>query len=237
MKISVIIPVYNEEKTIKIILDKVEEQKDLIKEIIIIDDHSSDNSLKIIQNYNFKSKKKILRHPKNSGKGSCIKSAKKYITGEIVLIQDADLEYEPSCYIDLIRPILENRTNVVYGSRILGKNRYKLDSFISIFRIFANHALTIISNFINKQKLTDAHTCYKVVKSDIFKKITLEHDDFSFCPELTTKLSNIKEKIIEVPILYNGRTNEEGKKIRFIDGLIALKTLIKFKFLYFNFIK
>ena len=111
----------------------------------------------------------------------------------------------------------------------MGKNRYKNENFISLFRIFANHLLTIFSNLINNQRLTDAHTCYKVISSKLFNKIELSHNDFSFCPELTTKLSNLNEKIIEVPVNYSGRTVEEGKKIKFIDAIIAVLTIIKFK--------
>lgn len=119
---------------------------------------------------------------------------------------------------------------MVYGSRVLGNNRYLSKKFSSIYRIFFNHILTIFSNILNSQNLTDAHTCYKVIKRDIFDKISLEEFTFSFCPEITTKLSNINEKILEVPINYNGRSYKDGKKIKIIDGLIAIKTLLKYKF-------
>ena len=168
------------------------------------------------------------------GKGAAIKTGLKHITGGIVIIQDADLEYHPKDYKKLIKPILNKKYLVVYGSRVLlSKNRYFVKKgFYSISRIFFNHVLTILSNFINSQNLTDAHTCYKVFNTVIFKKISLEHDDFSFCPEITTKISNNKIKIKEVGIHYQGRDFSEGKKIRFTDGLIAIYTLIKFNLKY-----
>lgn len=167
------------------------------------------------------------------GKGHAIKKALDYINGNVILIQDADLEYNPEDYETLLSPIRQGISNVVYGSRILNyKNRYHaINSFTSIFRILGNHVLTIFSNIINKQNLTDAHTCYKVFKSSVINKIKLEHNDFSFCPEITTKISNIEEKIIEVPIRYKGRSFAEGKKISFTDVFIAFFTIIKFKIL------
>ena len=172
----------------------------------------------------------IIFHKKNYGKGAAINSGKKFIKGDIVLIQDADLEYYPEDYSKLIKPIIKKKAKVVYGSRVLGKNRYFNNNFNSIFRVFANHLLTIFSNAINNQKLTDAHTCYKVFKTEIFKKIDLYENGFSFCPEVTTKVANLNEKIIEVPIRYKGRTYQEGKKISFKDGVSALKTLIKYRY-------
>ena len=225
--LTVIIPIYNEQNIIKEILEKIESQDQIKKQII--NDGSTDLSYQIIKNYPFKSEVKILNNIQNKGKGSCIKYAQRFIRGDIVLIQDADLEYDPKFYNVLIKPIIENKNLVVYGSRVLNKKRYGDNNFISIFRVFANHMLTLFSNIINKQHLTDAHTCYKVVRADVFKKIKLEHDDFSFCPELTTKLSNEKIPIIEVSIDYNGRNESEGKKIKFKDGILAVLTIIKFK--------
>ena len=234
MLISIIIPCYNEKNTILKILNKVKNQK-INKQIIVIDDSSTDGTTNILKK-NFKKKGfKLISHKKNLGKGAAIKSAKKYIKGDIVIIQDADLEYDPKDYRKLILPIIKKKTKVVYGSRVLNKKKYSNRNFSSKFRVFANYILTLISNFINSQKLTDAHTCYKVFDAKLFKKIKLQENDFSFCPEITTKVSNLKEKILEVPIKYKGRSYEKGKKIQFKDGFLALKTLFKHK--YFNEIK
>ena len=140
------------------------------------------------------------------------------------------MEYDPNDYYELIKPITMKKTNVVYGSRVLGKKRYVGNSYISISRIFFNHMLTLLSNMLNSQNLTDAHTCYKVVKREIFDNIYLEEFSFSFCPELTTKLSKLNEKIFEIPINYVGREYNEGKKIKLKDGFIAIKALIKYRF-------
>ena len=227
--ITVIIPCYNEIKTISIIIDKVYKQK-LKKQIIVVDDYSTDGTRKILKKKLRKKIDKIIFHNKNYGKGAAINSAKKFIKGNIIIIQDADLEYSPKDFNKLIKPIMDKKYNVVYGSRVLGKNRYFENEFSSIFRVFANHILTIISNILNNQNLTDAHTCYKVFDTKTFKKIKLEEKGFSFCPEVTTKVSLLNEKIKEVPISYKGRDYSEGKKINFKDGFIALKTLLKYRF-------
>jgi len=228
MKLSIIIPCYNEFNTIEKLINEVNKIK-IEKQIIIVDDFSDDGSRKIIKKIK-KKYDKVIYHKKNLGKGAAINSAKKFIKGQIILIQDADLEYSPKDYKKLIEPIIKGKANVVYGSRVLKKSRYIKSNFSSVFRVFANHVLTIISNIINNQNLTDAHTCYKVLKSDLFKKIKLKEKGFSFCPELTTKISLAREKIIEVQIRYNGRTYEEGKKINAYDGFHAIKTLIKYRF-------
>ncbi len=227
-KLTVIVPCFNEKETIIKIIKLIRKQK-LNIQLIVVDDFSTDGTRKILKKI-IKKTEKLILHKKNLGKGAAIRSAQKYIRGKIVIIQDADLEYSPYDYIKLVQPILNNKTNVVYGSRVLNKDRYLNNTFSSGFRVFANHVLTIVSNFINNQSLTDAHTCYKVFKTEIFKKIKLNEKGFSFCPEVTTKISLLGEKIIEVPITYNGRTYDEGKKINFFDGFDALKTLIKYRF-------
>ena len=229
MLLTIIIPVFNEENTIVAILDKIEMQKYVEKQIIIIDDCSNDSSLEKIKDYKFQSKFKILSHQNNYGKGACIISAKKYIDGDVVIIQDADLEYNPDDYSTILDKFNNHKNVAIYGSRVLNKKRYINKNFTSNFRIFANHILTIFSNLINNQNLTDAHTCYKAVRSEVFHKIQLYEKGFSFCPELTTKLSNFRVSIIEVPINYNGRTFQEGKKIKFLDGFKAILALIKYK--------
>ena len=231
MFLSVIIPVYNEENTIIQILKKVNSQKEKNKlEIIISNDGSNDKTLELIKN-NTHLYDKLVSNEKNMGKGHAIKKAINLIEGEVILIQDADLEYDPDDYGKLLKPIQNKICNVVYGSRVLKyKNRYAAtNSFTSILRIFGNHLLTLVSNFFNKQNLTDAHTCYKVFTKNVIDRIKLEHNDFSFCPELTTKISLIGEKILEVPINYNGRSFSEGKKISSMDAIIAFFTIIKFR--------
>ena len=228
-KLSIIIPVYNEKNTIEELLNKIYLLKDIKKEIIVVDDASNDGSINILK----KNKNKITKliyHKKNLGKGAAIRSAQKFVKGNVVIIQDADLEYDPKDYYKLLR-FVNKGYKVVYGSRVLGKNRYLLKNFSSITRIFFNHILTIISNLLNNQRLTDAHTCYKMFTSDIFLKIILKENDFSFCPEITTKIGLKKIKIKEVPINYSGRNYDDGKKIRLIDGIKAITTLIKYRFL------
>ena len=229
MKISVIIPVFNEIKTIEKIVNLVLEQKKFNLEIIIVDDYSNDGTRETLEKFKKYENIKIIFHEKNKGKGAAIKSAAKYVSGEIVIIQDADLEYDPKDYDALFKPIIKNETNVVYGSRVLGRVK-KNFTLNEKFRIFANFLLTIISNIFNSNKLTDAHTCYKVLKANIFLNLSLEEDDFAFCPEVTTKLSRMREKIIEIPISYNGREYQDGKKIKFFDAIRALIVIIKYRF-------
>ena len=230
MFISVIIPCFNEVATLEIIIDKILCQKKIIKQIILVNDGSNDGTKELIEEKLIRKVNIVIHHKKNKGKGSAIKSALKYAIGDIILIQDADLEYDPRDYNKLIRPILKKNFYVVYGSRVLNRNRYLSDNFTSLYRIFFNHMLTLISNIINSQKLTDAHTCYKVFHRSALKKIKLFENDFSFCPEITTKISNKKIKITEVSIRYKGRDYNEGKKIGFYDGIKAIYVLIKYKF-------
>ena len=227
--LTIIIPAYNETRTISKLLTKIF-NLNIKKQVIVIDDNSSDDTKnKILK---FKKKiDKIIYHKKNLGKGAAIKSAQKFIKGKYVIIQDADLEYNPKDILIMLKKIIADKNiNVLYGSRVLQKKRYQSKDFLSLDRVFFNHVLTIFSNLINFQNLTDAHTCYKLVSSKIFKKINFQEKKFSFCPELTTKLSNLGYNITEVPISYKGRSFEEGKKIRYTDGIEAIKTLIKYKF-------
>ena len=233
IKISIIIPCFNEKDTIIKIINKIilslKNHNFKSYEILIVDDGSSDGTTEIIkENFSIKHNFKVFFHDKNLGKGAAIKTAKKNSSGDIIIIQDADLEYDPDDYDKLLKPIIDGNFKVVYGSRVLNRERYKISGFNSKVRIFGNHFLTIISNFLNKQNLTDAHTCYKVFHKELFDLITLEENDFAFCPEVTSKISNLGFKIHEVPISYNGRSYKEGKKIKTTDALKALKTLIKY---------
>ena len=228
MKLSIIIPVYNEIKTIKKLIFKVVNQQIKDIQIIVVDDFSTDGTREVIKNDLSQFINKIIYHEKNMGKGAAIRSAQKFVRGDIVIIQDADLEYDPEDYKKLIDPIINKRTSVVYGSRVLNTKRYNSKNFISLHRIFFNHILTIFSNFVNRQNLTDAHTCYKVFDSKIFKNIKLSENDFAFCPEITSKISKLKLNIIEIGISYTGRSVEEGKKIGIIDGFRAILVLLKY---------
>ncbi len=232
MLVSIIIPVYNEKISIKKILLKINNNKKINKEIIIVDDYSTDGTIDILKK-NKKLYSKIIFLNKNYGKGYALRKGFAIAKGDIILIQDADLEYDPKDYNKLISPIISLNKKVVYGSRVLpGGSRKRPRKIDTIIRMIANYFLTFLSNLLNNQKLTDAHTCYKVFKSDLLKKIKLEENGFNFCPEFTAKISRLGIKILEVPINYNGRTHDEGKKIYFMDGLRAITAILKYNLLY-----
>jgi dolichol-phosphate mannosyltransferase len=231
MKISIIIPVYNEKKTIIKLLKKVQKLKGINKQIIVIDDGSTDGSSELIKTRFNETNVKLIFHKNNKGKGAAIRSALKYIHGDIVIIQDADLEYDPNDYYKLLEPFKKPNVKVVYGSRVLKKKKYSIKKSFSVnFRVFGNHVLTIFSNFINQQNLTDAHTCYKLFNSKLFKNLQLTENDFAFCPEVTTKISNLNLSIFEVPISYHGRGYDEGKKIGINDAFRVFSVILKYKF-------
>ena len=228
--LSIIIPVYNEVQTIEKILLKIKKIKKIKKQIIIVDDGSTDGTSEKLKDIRSKFKiDKIIFNKKNMGKGHAIKLAQKKISQKFTIIQDADLEYNPEDYHRILKVLKRKKYKVVYGSRILNTNHFTKNNFTSNIRLFANHLLTLISNIINSQNLTDAHTCYKAFDSNVFKKINLCENGFSFCPEVTTKISNLGLDIFEVKISYNGRDYKSGKKISFMDGFDALWTLIKYK--------
>lgn len=230
--VSIIIPVYNEQNLIKKLLKKVNAVKNIKKEIIIINDGSSDNTREILKSECQNLFDKLIDCKKNKGKGYACRLGIKKAKGQIIIIQDGDLEYNPKNYTRLIKPILHNKSKVVYGSRVLkGAKRTRPKTLSFAIRIFANHFLTFLSNILNNQNLTDAHTCYKVFLSKDIKKIDLQEDGFNFCPEITTKISKLNLNIVEVPIDYYGRTVDEGKKIQFLDGFRAIYCLFRYKFL------
>tara|TARA_B100000959_G_C14854469_1_gene571530 strand:- start:122 stop:829 length:708 start_codon:yes stop_codon:yes gene_type:complete len=235
MIVSIVIPVFNESKTIFHILKKINKIKGFKKEIIIIDDGSTDNTKIIIQKNCLNLYSKFISYKKNRGKGYACRKGLKHVRGEVVIIQDADLEYDPKDYPKLIKPIIKKKTKIVYGSRVLKGGVRTRPKFIDVLvRQTANHFLTFLSNLFNSQNLTDAHTCYKVFDSSLLKKIKLQEDGFNFCPEITAQFSKIKEKIYEVPINYYGRTHEEGKKIYFIDGFRAIYAIVKYNIFNYN---
>ena len=229
MLVSIIIPVYNEEKYIFEILKRVNNVKNIEKEIIVINDQSNDQTLNILKNDCKSLYTKLITNKKNRGKGFSCREGIKNSTGEIIIIQDADLEYNPENFLNLIEPIKQKNAKVVYGSRVMpGGNRTRPKTFDFIIRYFANWFLTFLSNILNKQFISDCHTCYKVFSSDVLKKITLYEDGFCFCPEITAKVSRLGIKIKEVPIDYYGRTHAEGKKIVYFDGFRAIYSILKY---------
>lgn len=220
-RLSIIIPVYNEANTIGEILNRVK-RVPYEKEIIVVDDGSNDQTSKILKEYN--EGIKILTHPKNMGKGAAIRTAIPHITGDIVIIQDADLEYNPSEYGNLIKPIIEGMADVVYGSRFLGGPHRVL----FFWHFLGNKILTTLSNMLTDLNLSDMETGYKVFRSEILRKIKIKSNRFGFEPEITAKIAKMKCRIYEVPISYWGRDYSEGKKIRWKDGLAAIYWIIRF---------
>ena len=223
MKLSVIIPCYNEENTLDRILDKVINENSIEKEVIVIDDFSTDNSRKKRENYNKKDKIKIIFNSQNKGKGYSIRQGLKLASGDIILIQDADLEYSPDDYKYLIEPILNDEADVVYGSRFIGGQGTRVLYF---WHTLGNKFLTLLSNMFTNLNLTDMECCYKVFKKDVIKSIKLKENRFGFEPEITAKISKKNLKIYEIGVKYFGRKYEDGKKITWKDGFAAIFCII-----------
>jgi len=224
MKLSIIIPVYNEISSIQKVIEEVKKScsnKD--KEIIIVDDYSTDGTRQFLENLK-DPQMKVLFHSKNMGKGACINTAKEYITGDIVIIQDADLEYSPQDWPSLIKLIEEGYADVVYGSRFLGPHRV-----FAFWHYFANKFLTFLTNILYDTILTDMETGYKAFKAEVLKKINIKSKRFDFEPEITAKIFKKKFRVYEVPITYRGRTYKEGKKITWKDAFWAIWALIKYR--------
>jgi len=231
--LSIIIPIYNEEKTIIPLLKKVKQQK-ISKEIIVIDDGSSDRTSELLK-MNSGYYDKYISLENNNGKGYAIKRGIDIAQGSFTLIQDGDLEYNPNDYEKLINKI-RGDCKIVYGSRTLkGGNFTTPGGLRPLFSKFANFLLTKLSNILNGQKLTDAHTCYKLFSTEILRKINLKEKGFAFCPEVTAKLSKLGLKIEEVPIDYFGRSYGEGKKIKVRHAFEAILALLKYNYPYKRF--
>lgn len=229
MKVSIIIPVYNEEKTIIPLLNKVLESQ-IEKEIIIVNDGSSDNTKQLLtefkKEYSGSIEIKIINLSKNIGKGFAIRTGLKYINGDIILIQDADLELDPTDYTELIAPIIENKSAVVFGNRF---QRHLED--VRLISFIGNFIVTTFTNILFRTNLSDEATGYKVFKKDVLDNMKLNCKGFEFCPEITAKILKAGYSIVEVPITFHPRTHAEGKKVKWWDGIIALWTLFKYRFL------
>lgn len=225
MILSVIIPCFNEKNTIKEIIFAVKNSSYPHQEIIIVDDFSTDGTREILQNEIEPLVDKIIYQTHNQGKGSALRVGIASASGDIIIIQDADLEYDPREYLKIITPILENKADVVYGSRFIsGESRRVLYFWHRV----ANFILTTLSNIFTNLNLSDMETCYKAFRSNIIKNIKIEENRFGFEPEITAKIAKTKCRIYEVGISYNGRTYEEGKKITWKDGFRALYCIIKY---------
>ena len=232
-KISILIPCYNEEKTIRQVIINVE--KSLINinidyELIVVDDYSNDGSSKKLAELQNEKKIKLFTHSQNQGKGAAIATGLKNINGEIILIQDADLEYDPEDYKKLILPFTEANADVVYGSRFLGGGKYVRIHFF--WHYIANKILTLLCNMIANLNLTDMETGYKLFRYEKIKDIEIEEKSFGFEPEITIKLAKKNSRFFEVPISYNGRSYKEGKKIGLKDAFIAVYCIFKYALKY-----
>lgn len=223
--VSIIIPAYNEEKTLEEIIRKVYDT-DIRKEIIVVNDGSEDKTALILEEIKNKYNLKIINLDKNHGKGYAIRKGIEASRGDIILTQDADLETDPSEYKKLLAPIIERRAKVVFGSRFLGtiNNMNK-------FNYIGNKFLTFLANILFRIKITDEATAYKIFLREVLSGIQLKSNRFELCPELVAKIAKRKYKILEVPISFNGRSKNEGKKIRLMDGFLAMWTLIKYRFI------
>jgi len=227
MKLSIIIPCYNESKTIEKIIDKVNSQEAFNKEIIVIDDCSSDGTKEILLSLKDTKINLLITNNENYGKGYSIKKGIEAATGDLIIIQDADLEYDPNDYEKLIKPIIHGEADVVYGSRFVGSDQKRVLFF---WHALGNKFLTLLSNMCTNLNLTDMECCYKVFKSKVIKSINLKENRFGFEPEITAKIAKKDLKIFEVGIKYFGRKYSDGKKITWKDGFRAIYCII-----YYNF--
>jgi len=227
MKLSIVIPVYNEKNFIREIVERVRKVslQDVEKEIIIVDDFSTDGTRDILQRDLEPLVSKVIYREKNQGKGAALRAGFQQVTGDIVIIQDSDLEYNPAEYPKLIQPILENQADVVYGSRFIGSEPHRVLYF---WHYVGNKFLTLLSNMFTNLNLTDMETCYKVFRTEVLDSVIIEQNRFGFEPEITAKVSKGNWRIYEVGIAYFGRNYSEGKKINWKDGLQAIWCILRY---------
>jgi len=225
MKVSVVIPCYNEAGTIQSIVKRVRASGVDLHELIIVDDCSADGTRAILEGWADHELIQVFHHDRNQGKGAALRTGFQKVTGEVVIIQDADLEYDPAEYPVLLEPILDGNADVVFGSRFMGGRPHRVVYF---WHMVANRLLTLASNMMTNINLTDMETCFKVFRREILERITVEEDRFGFEPEVTAKVARLDCRIYEVGISYYGRTYEEGKKIGWRDGVRALYAIAKY---------
>ncbi|MGI6525755.1 MAG: glycosyltransferase family 2 protein [Bdellovibrionota bacterium] len=225
MKLSIVIPCYNEKETIAHIIEAVKHSPVEKKEIIVVDDCSTDGTRDLLKEKLEAKVDKVLYHEHNQGKGAALRTGFAAATGDVVIVQDADLEYDPQEYPLLLEPILRNKADVVYGSRFMGGGPHRVVYF---WHMVGNRFLTLLSNMFTNINLTDMETCFKMFRRDILKQITIEEDRFGFEPEITAKISRLDCRIYEVGISYYGRTYKEGKKIGARDGFRAIYAICKY---------
>lgn len=225
MKLSVIIPVYNEVESIKTIIERVKATK-LVHEIVVVDDGSKDGTRDILKTLDGKKGVRVILHEKNQGKGAAVRTGMSAATGDVLLIQDADLEYDPRDYPELLKPIEEGLADVVYGSRFLGR-AHRVTMF---WHMVANKSLTFMTNILYDTILTDMETGYKVFRREVIEGMVIRANSFNFEPEFTAKILKRKYRIFEVPITFNPRDYTQGKKIKLHDAFEAVWTLLKYRF-------
>lgn len=229
MKLSVVIPCFNERTTLMKIIERVKAVplNNIKKEIIVVDDCSTDGTTELLKNEIEIMVDKVIYHNKNMGKGAALRTGFAYATGNYVIVQDADLEYDPSEFPILLQPLLDDKADVVFGSRFMGGRPHRVLYF---WHFAGNKLLTLLSNIVTNLNLTDMETCYKIFKREVIQSIKIEEDRFGFEPEIVSKVARMKYRVYEVGISYSGRTYEEGKKIGWKDGVRAIYSILKYGF-------